>query len=48
MMVSVLEGVEDGLGRDLLNDDEVRKAYDAVNDAIVAFQNIVARKQPTS
>jgi len=31
--------------RDLLNDPDVEKATRAIVDAVVAFQNIVARKQ---
>ncbi len=35
---------EDTAGRDLLDDEEVKKALEAVMDAYVAFQNIVAKK----
>lgn len=39
-----VEAIEGASGKDLLNDPEVAKAYDAMNDAIVAFQNLVAKK----
>ncbi len=39
--VEAMEGVA---GKDLLNDPEVAKAYDAINDAVVAFENLLAKK----
>jgi len=47
VILATVDGLEGATGRELLNDAEVAKAYDAMNDAIVAFQNILARKQVT-
>jgi len=44
LILALVEGAEGATGRDLLNDAEVVKAYDAVNDALVAFQNVIAKK----
>lgn len=43
VILAAVEGVEGIVGRDIFNNAEVSRAYDAVNDAIVAFQNVVAR-----
>jgi len=37
---------EENAGRDLLNDPEVESAARGIIDAVVAFQNIVAKKAP--
>ena len=44
MVKATLGLVEQGAGRDLLNDDEVEAATRKVIDAVVALQNIVAKK----
>ena len=48
IILNGVEALEGASGKDLLNDPEVVKAYDAVNDAIVAFQDLVAKKQASS
>jgi hypothetical protein len=40
-----VEAVEGITGKDLFNDPEVQTAYRAMNDAIVAFQNLLTKKQ---
>ena len=45
-IVSVsVEAVEGVTGKDIFNDAEVQSAYRAMNDAIVAFQNVLTAKQ---
>jgi len=45
MVKATLGLVEQGTGRDLLDDDEVEEATRKVIDAIVALNNLVAKKQ---
>lgn len=47
LILTLVETTESAAGRDLLNDAEIGEAYDAMNDAIVKFQNVVARKAAT-
>ena len=44
LILAMVETTEGAAGKDLLNDPEVSRAYDAVNDAIVAFQNLLVKK----
>ena len=46
MVHAVLQTVEAGLDRDLLNDEDVNRAVRQVMQALVALENIVAKKQP--
>lgn len=46
LLAVLLQVTEQGTGEDLLNDAEVQNAARAVIDAVVAFQNIVARRTP--
>ena len=47
IVLATVEGVEGATGRDVFNDPEVSKAFDAMNDAIVAFQNLLSKKNAT-
>lgn len=47
IVMATVEGVEGATGRDVFNDPEVSRAYDVMNDAIVAFQNLLANKKLT-
>ena len=40
-----VEAVEGVAGKDVFNDAEVQAAYRAMNDAVVAFQNILTKRQ---
>lgn len=44
MVKSILGIVERGANRDLLDDDDVEEATRSVIDAVVALQNIIAKK----
>lgn len=44
IVLTTVEGIEGAAGRDVFNDPEVSAAYDAMNDAIVGFQNLLADK----
>lgn len=44
MVMTVVGAIEGAKGVDIFNDPEVLAAYDAVNDAIVAFQNVLVKK----
>lgn len=48
IVLATVEGVEGATGRDVFNDPEVSSAYDAMNDAIVTFQNLMADKHPAT
>jgi hypothetical protein len=45
MVRSILGVAEQGANKDLLNDDDVESATRKVIDAVVALQNVIARKQ---
>lgn len=47
VILAAVEGVEGVSGRDIFNQGEVSKAYDEMNDAIVKFQNTLARTSAT-
>ena len=44
-IAAALEAIEAGAGRDLLDDAEVEAAMRAAIDAVVAVQNVIARKR---
>ena len=44
IILTTIEGIEGATGRDIFNDAEVMKAYNAANDAIVALQNAITKK----
>lgn len=46
MVKSALNLVERGVNKDLLDDDDVEAATREVIDAVVALQNLIAKKQP--
>jgi hypothetical protein len=45
MVHAILQTVEAGLDRDLLNDEDVNRAVRQVMQALVALENIVAQKR---
>jgi len=45
MVHAILNTVEVGLDKDLLNDQDVNKATRGVMQAIVMLENVIARKQ---
>lgn len=47
IILTAVEATEGVVGRDLLNDPDVAKAYDAANDALVALQNVLVKKAST-
>ncbi len=47
MVHAILQTVEKGLDRDLLNDEDVNTATREVMRAVVALQNVIARKRAT-
>ena len=46
MVRARLAGAEGGADRDLLTDDDVEAATRKVIDAVVALQNLIAKKRP--
>ena len=46
MVHSLLQTIEAGVDKDLLNDEDVNRAVRACMQAFVALENIVASKQP--
>ena len=44
MVKAMVQAADAGVGRDLVNDDDVVRATRAVIDAYVALQNVIARK----
>ena len=48
MVHAVLQTVEAGADKDLLNDEDVNRATRAVMQAIVALQNVIATKREVS
>lgn len=46
MVHSLLQTIEAGVDKDLLNDEEVNRAVRACMRAFVSLENIVASKQP--
>lgn len=47
MVHAILQTVEKGLDRDLLNDDHVNRATRDVIKAVVSLQNVIASKRAT-
>jgi len=45
MVHAILQTVEAGVDKDLLNDEDVNRATRSVVQAVVALQNVIARKR---
>jgi hypothetical protein len=48
MVHAILQTVEAGADRDLLNDEDVNRATRDVMRAVVSLQNVIARKRQTT
>tara|TARA_R110000824_G_scaffold167181_9_gene344003 strand:- start:3375 stop:3650 length:276 start_codon:yes stop_codon:yes gene_type:complete len=46
MVHAILQTIEAGVDRDLLNDDDVNRAVRKCMQAFVALENVIASKQP--